>query len=83
MPAMKWNLGQILEREGISAYRLHKTMEELDDREGPAVSRTTVYRWVHELPQTLDISLLTTLVAALRKITGRDLSLCEVLEYQE
>ena len=75
-----WKLPELLKREGITPYRLHRDIEE--SAEGRA-SRNTVYRWSNELPDTLDIALLMSVLEALRKRTGKQISVCDLLEYQE
>ena len=75
-----WKLPEVLKREGVTPYRLHKDIEA---SEGGKASRNTVYRWSNELPDTLDVALLMSVLAALRTRTGKALSVADLLEYRE
>ena len=76
----RWKLPELLEREGVTPYRLHKDIEE--SAEGKA-SRNTIYRWSNELPDTLDVALLMSVIEALRKRTGKGVQVSDLLEYEE
>ena len=75
-----WKLPELLKREGVTPYRLHKDIEESEEGTG---SRNTVYRWSNELPDTLDVALLMSILYALRKRTGKPLNVSDLLEYRE
>ena len=75
-----WKLPELLKREGITPYRLHKDIEE---SESGKASRNTIYRWSNELPDTLDVALLMSVLYAVRARTGKPLSVCDLLEYRE
>ena len=75
-----WKLPELLKREGVTPYRLHKDIEA---SEGGRASRNTVYRWSNELPDTLDVALLMSVLSALRTRTGKPLSVADLLEYRE
>jgi hypothetical protein len=72
-----WKLPQLLKAEGVSAYRLHKRLDEL-----LGTSPTTVYRWARELPDNLDVATLMGVIKVLREETGKPVSVCDLLEYK-
>jgi Fe2+ or Zn2+ uptake regulation protein len=72
-----WKLPDLLEREGIKPYQLYKKLEETH-----GTSPTTVYRWAKELPASLDVSLLMGVITALHDLTGKNFSVCDLLEYE-
>ena len=74
-----WKLPALLKHEGITPYRLHKDIEA---SESGRASRNTVYRWSNELPDTLDVALLMSVLSALRTRTGKDLKVGDLLEYK-
>lgn len=69
-----WRMPEVLEREGITPYRLSK---ELAPRR---VSRTTVYRWAKEAPALLDLELLAHMLWALKRISGKEFRLEDLLD---
>lgn len=74
-----WKLPDLLKREGITPYRLHKDIEA---SEGGKASRNTIYRWSNELPDTLDVALLMSVLDAVRARTGKDIGVQDLLEYK-
>lgn len=75
-----WKLPELLRRENITPYRLHKDIEA---SESGRASRNTIYRWSNELPDTLDVALLMSVLHAIRTRTGKAFSVCDLLEYTE
>lgn len=73
-----WKLPDLLKREAVTPYRLHQRLYDM-----LGTSRTTVYRWSNELPDTLDVALLMGVIEVLREETGKVITLSDLLEYQE
>ncbi len=72
-----WKLPDLLKREAVTPYRLHQRLYEM-----LGTSRTTVYRWSNELPDTLDVALLMGIIEVLREETGKTITLSDLLEYR-
>jgi hypothetical protein len=68
---VRWKLREILEKEGITAYKLWK-------RAG--INPHTAYRWVYRPPQALDLGVAEAVVRALRALTGKAYNLCDLIE---
>jgi predicted transcriptional regulator len=73
-----WKLPTLLKRESVTPYRLHQRLADI-----LGTSRTTVYRWSNELPDTLDVALLMATIHVLREETGKNITLSDLLEYKE
>lgn len=73
-----WKLPKLLENEQVTPYRLHKVIA--DSRVATA-SRNTIYRWSNELPDTLDVALLMSVIYALKEITGKEFTVSDLIEY--
>ncbi len=73
-----WKLPDLLKREGVTPYRLHQRLADI-----LGTSRTTVYRWSNELPDTLDVALLMAIIHVLREETGKSFTVSNLLEYRE
>ena len=73
-----WKLPALLQQESITPYRLHQRLADI-----LGTSRTTVYRWANELPDTLDVALLMAIIRVLRDETGKEFTTNDLLEYQE
>ena len=71
-----WKLPELLKREGVTPYRLHQRLYDI-----LGTSRTTVYRWSNELPDTLDVALLMGIIEVLREETGKQITVRDLLEY--
>ena len=69
-----WKLPEYLDRHDLTRYQL---MQELGNAKG-----RVAYRWA-ELPQRLDTEALEGVMAALEKLTKRQVSISDLLEYQE
>ena len=73
-----WKLPDLLKREAVTPYRLHQRLYDM-----LGTSRTTVYRWSNELPDTLDVALLMGIIEVLREETGKKIMIGDLLEYGE
>lgn len=73
-----WKLPSLLKQEKVTPYRLHQRLADL-----LGTSRTTVYRWSNELPDSLDVALLMGVVRVLREETGKNISVGDLIEYIE
>ena len=73
-----WKLPELLKREGVTPYRLHQRLYDM-----LGTSRTTVYRWSNELPDTLDVALLMGIIEVLREETGKQITVTDLLEYRK
>lgn len=71
-----WKLPELLEREKITAYRLHKELNE----SGVKATPNTIYRWARELPSSLSIDLLVGVVDTLRELTGKQITIDDLIE---
>ncbi|GAA6761746.1 MULTISPECIES: helix-turn-helix domain-containing protein [Thermus] len=76
MPRVRFKLKEVLEQEGLSAYRLERLL-------GDRISRATVYRWVRSAPARPDLEALAWVIWGLRKLTGKPYDVCDLLEYEE
>jgi hypothetical protein len=76
MPSTHWKLRALLESESISAYALARTLSE-------QTRPNTIYRLVRsgKEPCRVDLSTLTLVVSGLRKLTGKSIEVCDILEY--
>lgn len=73
---LNWKFGQLLEQEGITAYRLHKQLVSKD------VSRATLYRWLKEPPKMLDLELAKNVLEGLEQMTGKHYRLSDLVEFE-
>ncbi len=71
-----WKLPELLAREKITAYRLHKELNE----SGVKATPNTIYRWAKELPSSLSIDLLVGVVDTLRDLTGKQITIDDLIE---
>lgn len=75
MPVVRWKLADLLEERKITAYALTKAS---------GLNRmTTVYRLAKRgsEPTRVDLPTLAGVLAGLRKLTGEDIQITDVLEY--
>jgi len=73
-PQVHWKLPRLLEKEGISVYRLD---QELTKR----VSRATLYKWSSLAgPQQLDLKVLGWVLWGLERITGKSYTIHDIVE---
>jgi hypothetical protein len=70
---VRWKLKEILEREGITAYRLWKVAKS---------NPHTVYRWAYRPPKALDLEVAESVLRALRALTGKEYTLCDLIEVE-
>lgn len=78
MGAIRWKLAEFLEANKLTAYRLATTLD--------SHTRTpTIYRIAKkdvELSR-IDFTVLATVIDGLRELTGKDVTVSDLLEYQE
>lgn len=73
-----WKLPNLLKQEQVTPYRLHQRLSEI-----LGTSRTTVYRWSNELPDSIDVALLMGVIRVLREETGKKIEIADLIEYRE
>lgn len=71
---IKWKLGEVLERERLTVYRLHQELSE-------DVSRNTLYRLSNAQPERIELSITANILGALERLTGKHVALTDLLEY--
>ena len=69
----RWRLQEIIEKEGITAYRLWKKA---------GINPHTAYRWAYRPPRALDLEVAEAVVRALRALTGKPYGLCDLIELE-
>lgn len=77
MGTLHWKLAQFLKDNDLTAYRLAQTL-------GTRGRMPTIYRLVREgqEPTRVDLPTLATVIDGLRELTGRNVTLNDVLEYR-
>ncbi len=70
---VRWRLGEVLQKEGITAYRLWKAA---------GSNPHTVYRWAYRPPRMLDLEVAEAILKALRALTGKQYTLCDLIEIE-
>lgn len=75
MSAVRWRLSRYLEERNLTAYALAKA--------GGINRMTTVYRIakVGSEPSRVDLPTLAAILDGLRKLTGEDVQITDILEY--
>lgn len=75
MSVVRWRLADYLEKRGLTAYALGKAM-------GTSYMNT-VYRMARrgDEPTRVDLPTLSSVLDGLRKLTGEDVQIADVLEY--
>ena len=71
-----WKLKQHLDSNGLSTYQLVKELE-------GKVSANAVYHAAREDINRVNFDTLDEVVRALRRLTGKQVSVCDLLEYVE
>jgi hypothetical protein len=77
MGIIKWKLAELLEANNLTAYRLATTLDS-------HTRAPTIYRIAKkdvELSR-VDFTVLATVIDGLRELTGKDVSVSDLLEYQ-
>lgn len=77
MGTIKWKLAEFLEANKLTAYRLATTLDS-------HTRAPTIYRIAKkdvELSR-IDFTVLATVIDGLRELTGKDVSVSDLLEYQ-
>lgn len=75
MPNVRWRLADYLERHGLTAYALGKEI---------GVTRmNTVYRLARRgnEPVRVDLETLALVISSLRMLTGENVQIADILEY--
>lgn len=72
--ALVWKVKEFLEAHGVSAYRLMKEA---------GLAQGTAYRLAHNEASGLHLETLDAAIAALRRLTGKEVGLGDLLEYRE
>ena len=78
MGAIKWKLAEFLEANKLTAYRLATTLD--------SHTRTpTIYRIAKKDVDLsrVDFTVLATVIDGLRELTGKDVTVSDLLEYRE
>ncbi len=78
MGTIKWKLAEFLEAHKLTAYRLATTLD--------SHTRTpTIYRIAKKNVELsrVDFTVLATVIEGLRELTGKDVSVSDLLEYRE
>lgn len=75
-PRIRVKLRELLEREGVTAYRLHK---EIKGR----VGRSTLYRILTDPETPVTTDTIAVILVGLRRITGKEYELRDLLEIAE
>jgi len=73
--AIRWKLGELLEREQITVYRLHEEMH-------GSASRNTLYRLAKEQPERIDLTITAHILEALGRASGKPYALTDLLEVE-
>ena len=76
MATVGWTLAEYLERHGLTAYALGKEIG--------GARMNTVYRIARRggEPQRVDLTILAAVISGLRRLTGEDVQIADVLEYR-
>lgn len=72
---VEWKLSRLLEKEGITVYRLEQTLAH-------KVSRGTLYRWAREQPQNPNLEGIGWILWGLKELTGKQFTVVDILEYE-
>lgn len=73
-PMVMWRVGELLEQNGITAYKL-------SDATKGQVSRNTVYKIANAKTERVDLTTLSALLSALNKLTGHNYQVGDLLQY--
>lgn len=71
---VQWKLKSYLDDHGITPYRLSQMV---------GISRNSIYNLTSGQPTNVYFETLGELIPALRKLTGKQTSVCDLLEYVE
>jgi hypothetical protein len=74
-PRINWKFGALLQREGVTVYRLSQELAK-------TVSRATLYKWSNEAPQSLDLAVLVRVLDGLERLTGKTYALEDLMTYE-
>lgn len=78
MSSIEWKLKDLLEQEGLTAYALVKGM-------GVGVRANTIYRLARRenLPTRVDLETVRTIIDTLNCLTGKKITVCDIIKYYE
>lgn len=76
MAIVRWRLHEFLEENGLSVYRLHAELK-------GQMSRTGLYKITRGETQRVDFASLASILEALEKLTGKSVTLQDVLTYKK
>ena len=78
MGAIKWKLSEYLAKKGITAYRLATTLDS-------HTRAPTIYRLARQDVELsrIDFNVLATVIEGLRELTGEEVEVADLLEYQD
>lgn len=71
---VRWTVREFLKRKGISPYKLMKESR---------LAQGTVYRLVNGDTRSLNADTLDRVMEALRRLTGEDIEISELITYEE
>ncbi len=72
---IKWKLPELLQREGVTVYRLQQELAK-------GVSRGVLYKWSNAPPKLMDLEVMARVLWGLEQITGKRFEISDVLEYE-
>lgn len=70
-----WKFRELLKREGVSVYRLHRALGDTD-------SDDTLYRWARRRPVLFDLRRAERILLALSRLTGKRYRLSDLVEFE-
>ncbi len=71
---VKWRVGQFLEQNGITPYKL-------SEKTRGRISRNTIYEIARADTKQVKLETLDTLISTLRVMTGKSVQITDLLEY--
>jgi DNA-binding Xre family transcriptional regulator len=76
MASMTWKVKELLDAHELNAFAL---VNETHGR----LSHNTVYALARGEPKRIALDTLLEVITALRKMTGKNISVCDLLEYED
>jgi DNA-binding Xre family transcriptional regulator len=74
MKRLRWKLAEYLEAHELTGYKL---------REETRLSSNTIYPLIRGTVERIDTKTLQRILAALKSLTGKEVSVCNLLEYEQ
>lgn len=78
---VSWKIKKVLQENDISAYKLGLEFESMRPESGRNVMANNAYRLAREALKRPDLETLDLLVTALRNLTGKEITISDILEY--